>query len=276
MEIAIVTFRPDPASMNIRQSLLSLYEWEESGLFDSHLVMHLKTHVASGNVVRLYLMESKSVDAELANNIDCDILIFATKHESTAGKDSLCVHAPGNWNGNELGGKEQTLCISPALLIREAYLHMKKQVADGFEITVEQTHHGPSVTKPIMFIEIGSNIDAWQDSYAGSIIAETIFYICNITLVERECVLVFGGGHYNQATNKILEQTELCVGHSCAKFHLEKLTKDVVLQGISKSIPEASFVVIDWKSLGNEQQKRPLLDILDELDIEVKRLKEII
>jgi D-aminoacyl-tRNA deacylase len=274
MKIAIVTFKTDPASMNIRQCILEEASFKECFFFDSNPVMEYKG-IGCKNDIRLYLLNSNSIEADNADSIDCDILIFATKHASSSEKKSLCVHAPGNWAKNELYGKERNLCISPALLIKEAFLKLKKYNLEGYDVSVEQTHHGPFVSKPIMFIEIGSNLRSWLDKKAGRVLARTILHISSSSIPESRCVVLFGGGHYNQGVNKILEKTEFCVGHSCAKYNIPYLTKDVIMQSIEKSIPKASLVILDWKSLGNSAQRKPLLEVLEDIDIEVKRLKDI-
>jgi D-tyrosyl-tRNA(Tyr) deacylase len=82
-----------------------------------------------------------------------------------------------------------------------------------------------------------------------------------------ESVFVVGGGHYNHVANKAMLNSNLAVGHICAKYNLEFLDESLIKQAMEKC--NAKLVLLDWKGLGKEKQR--ILDILEKNDIEFKR-----
>ena len=46
---------------------------------------------------------------------------------------------------------------------------------NGFDLTLETTHHGPWIETPSMFIEIGSTAVTWGDKRAAELLAGIIF-----------------------------------------------------------------------------------------------------
>lgn len=255
MQIAIIASKIDPAGMNIMEEL------KKQDLPD---------------YVSLHEVEKSSINNEnIDKEIEADLFIFTTKHQSKAGTSSLSCHSPGNWDKAEAGGKDRQLCIAPALLLKEAFLELNKQGADlHHEITLECTHHGPYLEKPVMFIEIGSDEENWKNKEAGKIIADVVTYIVNKTQKEYQTAILIGGGHYNQMANKIMLRTDIAIGHICPKHMLESLDKELILQAMKKTVPEPKFVVLDWKGLG--KQKARIVKMLEELKIEYKRTDQIL
>jgi len=161
LKAAVIVSLKDPAGLNIRDSLLELFDFEKK---DSYYVV---------GDISLYSVQQESINAEdIDDRIDADFFVFATKHQSSSGIRSLCVHAPGNWSKAELGGKSRQLCIAPCLYLKKA-LQLLDRSAGEFEVVQECTHHGPFIKKPCMFIEIGSNEEQWQNKEAGNAIAKT-------------------------------------------------------------------------------------------------------
>ena len=91
---------------------------------------------------------------------------------------------------------------------------------------------------------------------------------------EKKSVIVLGGGHYNQAANKIMINTEYAVSHICAKFLLGCLDEGILKQAMQKSIPEPEMVVLDWKGLGAHKQK--VLGLIKSMGIEFKRTDHVL
>ena len=176
MKYSIIVSRKDPAGMNIADNLINLHNFKKDNMY-----------YRNGNIT-LYYADQESIDCEnIDQEVEGDILIFATKHQSAKGTNSLSVHVPGNWDKAELGGKEKTLCIAPASLVKDMFIELNKQGKDtDWEITLEAVHHGPYVKKPVMFIEIGSSEKQWNNKKAGKIIADTI-----INVLSKGCVETF-------------------------------------------------------------------------------------
>jgi D-aminoacyl-tRNA deacylase len=261
MQTAIIVSKKDPAGMNISSFL------EKADLKKLNAT--------------LYKVEKESIYNEnLDKEIEADLFIFATKHQSAKGVNSLSCHAPGNWSKAEAGGKDKQLCIAPAILLKEAFLELNQLGKDiDNEITLEVTHHGPYLEKPCMFIEIGSNEENWKNQEAGNIIANVILNLLNKiddimnNKNNYQIAVGIGGPHYANTFNRRLLKTDIAIGHICPKHNLGNLSKELIQQAIDKTTPKPDFILLDWKGLGKEKQR--ILEILKELNIEIKKSNKI-
>jgi len=261
MKVAIIVSKKDPAGMNIASFLE-------------------KDDLAKYNT-KLYYVEKESIYNEnIDKEIEADLFIFATKHQSAKGVHSLSCHSPGNWGKAEAGGKDRELCVAPAVLLKEAFILLNK-LGDGLhhEITLEVTHHGPYLEKPSIFIEIGSDEDNWKNKESGKIISQVIIDLLsdidNIINNKNNYKIAFGIGglHYPGVFNRRMLETDIAIGHICPKYALESLDKEMILQAISKTVPKAEFVILDWKGLGKDKQR--IKGLLEKLEIEYKRSDKI-
>ncbi|MBU2589802.1 MAG: hypothetical protein KJ939_05080 [Nanoarchaeota archaeon] len=264
MIFAIIVSKKDKAGMTIKDALLELYDFND-----------YKTYWQHENI-KLYEVEQESIHCEdIDKIIIADYFIFATKHKSEAGKNSLSVHVPGNWGKAELGGKDKTLCLAPASLLKEMFLELNEQGKDlDYEITLETVHHGPCVEKPVMFIEIGSSEGQWKDKKAGNVISRTIMNVLSREIKTYKTVIGLGSSHYPQPFNKLLLRTEYAIGQICPKYQMDNLNEEMLLQAVKKNVEKIEFVLLDWKGLSNYKEK--VMGLLDKLGLKYKKVKEII
>ena len=271
MNFAIITSVDCPAGNNIKSSLLNLFEFKPSGTFDAQPV-----HAYKDNI-KLYTIKQKHIFAEnLDKRIDADIFIFATTHRSEKGVHSLSCHTPGNWGKAPLGGKDNTLCISPAILLKKAYLELKnnQHFVPTHEITLECTHHGPFLEKPAMFIEIGSTEEHWGNTLAGEIIARTIIKIIIEKDPENQKIAFgIGGPHYCNNFNKILDRSNIAIGHVCPKYALESLDEGMLKQALEKTNEKVNLILLDWKGLGSHKSR--IKEIIEKTNIEILRTDKV-
>ena len=231
MKYAVIASKQDKAGMNIAK--------------------HLAPLIKDRKDIELFIREEDSIHCEnIDKEIDAEQFIFATKHASAKGVPALSVHFPGNFSKAEMGGKERKLCKTNASLEKEFYLKLK-ELHDG-EVTLEVTHHGPYLDKPCIFIEIGSTEKEWVNEEYGKIVAETISEVTK-NVKQYETLVGVGGGHYPRTFNKILERTDYAIGHICPKYQLENLDEDLLKQMFSAE--KVSFVVVDWKGVGEHKEK---------------------
>ena len=115
-----------------------------------------------------------------------DFLVFASTHKSEKGNPSLCLHAPGNWRGAEVGGTPGKICPTSAFVLKylfqelnKNYTENKEKLNQEYNVTLEATHHGPHINIPCCFIELGSNEIQWKDAEAAKIVAKTIISLQN-------------------------------------------------------------------------------------------------
>lgn len=138
-----------------------------------------------------------------------------------------------------------------------------------YEITMEATHHGPYLEKPVMFVEIGSDLENWQNKEAGEIVAKTILDVLQDNNDDSKTVFAIGGTHYCMNFNRKVLDKNIAIGHVCPKHALEFLDKEMIKQAIEKTKDKVDFVLLDWKGLSPFKQK--IVENLNELRIEYKR-----
>ncbi len=233
MNFAIIVSRQDTAGLNIASFL------------KPKLPSNMKIHFIEGN--QCY--------ADSVNEIEADAFIFASLHRSESAKPTLTAHAIGNWGKAEYGGKSNTLVPTLPFLLKN-FIQLLQQKRDStelqYEVSLESTHHGPYLTKPTVFIEIGSSPERWQDKKAAQAVAETILKGAAQQGNYTNCIGL-GGQHYSQEFTKLLLRTDYAAGHICPKYALENLDATLLQQAISFS--KAEKIVLDWKGLGQEKQR---------------------
>ncbi len=256
MDIAVITSSKDPASVNSYSAICELQQFKDS----------LQAQIGEHSIT-IHEIDEVPIHAEnLDSTIKADAIIFLTKHTSGAGVQSLTVHPIGNFNDAPLGGKEKTLSPSPALLLKQLYLSLVKNNEIHGDVAIEATHHGPFLETPTVFLEIGSNEEQWKDPAAGKVIAKALIEALEMQLPEQRIAIGIGGPHYSSRFLSRVQERNIALSHVCSKHNLPYLTKELLQEAIDKSMPKADLIFIDKKGLGRE--KRRVLDIIEELDIE--------
>ncbi|MBL7055259.1 D-tyrosyl-tRNA(Tyr) deacylase [Candidatus Woesearchaeota archaeon] len=269
MRIAIVVSKQDISGMNIKDSLLELFDFKKiNGIFNDNSVYET---IVNGGIIRLYTLNENTIYANgLDNEIAAELFVFATRHSAKSGIKTLCIHTPGNWDKAEFGGFDKKLCIAAPSLIKDAFLILNALAKDsGYECTLEATHHGPFIEKPCFFIEIGSSENEWKDKNAAEIIAKTIIQVFEREKKGYKAAFGIGGIHYCLNFNKIILRTDIAIGHICPKYALEKLNQEMILQAIEKTQEKVDFVLLDWKGVGKEKQR--ILELLKKLNLKYHR-----
>ena len=271
MKIAIITSLPDPASRNMKKNLLEHFPFKKSHeTFDGNDVYQLRD-------VKLYTLQKKHIFVDdLDKQIAADLFIVCSTHSSESKKPAMTVHAVGNFGSAQHGGKDSTMCPTDALFIRQYFLALKKHAHEvaGYDITMESTHHGPYIEKPLVYVEIGSTEKEWNDENAGRVAVQCIMEaLQGMEQRKREMKIAtgIGGLHYCTNFNKLLERKELSFAYICPKHAIKHLTPDLLQQMKEKG--KIDFFLLDWKGLG--QDKQFLLDLLEKSGVEWKRNDQI-
>ncbi|NCT00447.1 MAG: hypothetical protein GW770_00710 [Candidatus Altiarchaeum hamiconexum] len=200
-------------------------------------------------------------------NDKIDLIIVASRHKSESKKQTLCVHSPGNFSDAKLGGDEKCLSIAPALSIREALIEFKKQREQRqnlskYDVTLEVTHHGPTLNFPIVFVEVGSCEDSWNDLNACEAAGKVIKRMCDIDInlnkknkKNIKVAIGIGGNHYAGKFTKILLNKDIAFGHIMPKYNFNE---EMIEEMISKTIPKPEITLIDWNGLNGEQRNNTI------------------
>ncbi len=232
---------------------------------------------------RFYLVDkeivyTKNLDLEKINHYD--FIIFASKHVSESKEKTLSVHAPGNWRSADFGGQAGKACKSSALFMKYLFEKLnekaKESYLNDYKITMEATHHGPLIGKPCVFIEIGSTETEWTDRRAGFAVARAIFdAIANFKENPyHEIAIAIGGPHYCPSFNQIQLKSNVAISHVIPQY-VFPITEETITEAIAKTEEELDFVLLDWKGLGNAEQRQRVISILNKLYLDYKRTSDI-
>ncbi len=252
LDFAIIASRKDAAGMNIAEQLRLLQEFPAE---------------IRGRKADVFLVDNELIDCEnIDKEIGADAFIFASRHVSKANVHSLTVHAIGNWGAATRGGRDRSLVSCPSLLMKKCLQMMAENASAArldYDVVQEATHHGPYLSKPAMFIEIGSDENRWKDERAGKAVAEAITGAmrslgssCDET---TKTAVGLGGLHYASNFRKAMLSSDYSVSHVCPKHELEALDEELLIQAMQNSVPKADSVMLDWKGLGKEKERIALL-----------------
>ena len=256
MRFVVVSSKKDLAGMNIVSELENLNFKDKIDLVDCEIIY------------------AEGIDKEL----DCDFIIFASKHQSEKKVKTLTVHAPGNWGKADFGGQEGLVCNTSAFVLKKFFQELNKQakdLKDEYLVSLEATHHGPLVNKPCLFIEVGSSEEEWGDLRACKVVAQTI----------AKCVGRFkeggkykvaagvGGPHYCPNFNQIQFGEKFALGHIIAEYSLP-IDEKMISEAIEKTKEKVDCFIIDWKGLGNAEQRSQAMGVLEGLGLEIIRTRD--
>jgi len=229
----IVTSSEDNASMNIRARLLERASWEVSGSFEGRPALSHRDFIMI-QVERIHLDEDDiDIRAKAELGGDVEVVIFASRHRSEKRIPTLTVHPIGNFSSADYGGKPGTLCPAAPHLMTAALRRLRENAKGlSWDVSFETTHHGPTVSSPVFYIEIGSYEELWDRKEAADAIAKTL-----LELEPREdpVVLCVGGGHYAPRFTEVALSRRMSVGHMAANYALEALSPGMISQMSTKS-----------------------------------------
>jgi len=261
MRPLIVIAKENPASLNIKRALLSLapkLKQAGAGFWSSPLFDMAE-------------YEGRIIDIVPSHDAEC--YIFASTHRSESAKPCFTAHTPGNWGAAGLGGNPKTLNVASAARLSAAVRRMK-ELSDAsalkWEVAVEVDHHGPTLSRPCLFVEIGSSEKEWGIPEAGVICAQGIIAAATAAPISEACV-GFGGTHYcPKFTATVLSGTQL--GHIISGYSLERdgVSEEMVKQAIEKNDCKIMHALLDWKGIKGARRQE-LVSCLEKLGVKWER-----
>ncbi len=255
----LVAYQDDPAGHNMAKFLSK--------------EMTLKDDIFHGEFYDLVIIPTPAISADwLEEKYDYDGFVFLSKHAAESGVLALTCHSTGNFSTAKFGGNDKQVAI-PKPDFQKAYLQALKknqsQFSD-FQITIEATHHGPTaLSKPSIFVEIGTTEKQWTDESLCSSVAALVHQVMSQPIKEHPVAICFGGTHYPSKFTDELLNGEFALGTVIPKHALEELDGELFSHIISQN-SMAKAALLDWKGLGSQKQK--VLDLLETTDLEVIKL----
>ncbi len=265
MAIGVVCSAADKASQNIKRRLFELASW------DLHIP---KKGLWKYKHFRLLEVEGRFVDSlNFEQDLNADLLIFASRHQSEARKEPLItVHFTGDVCTKDEPAKENSLASAAPCALKQLALQLRRHAP--VETVMEATHHGPyALETPSLFVEIGSSEHEWIRRDLGTVVAKAILDL-EPKVAHHRCTTAvgFGGPHYAVRHTDVLLRTDVCVGHVFSTHQLCCLDEKKIKRAFDKS--NAQFAYFDKKSSG--KFKRPIERIVRALGYDVLKLADIL
>ena len=148
---------------------------------------------------RLHL-HSEPLEAALQDQgFRADLIVFLSKHAAKSGRPSLTVHPVGNFTENRYGGQPGR--VTPTLGDWQSHAlrrldHRRRERGYAAEVTFEVTHHGPLLSTPAFFLELGSTADQWEDPDGALVVAKAAWDLAASPPSPHPVLIGLGGGHY--------------------------------------------------------------------------------
>ena len=252
----LIAYRDDPAGYNMAKFLSK--------------DMDLEDDIFHGKYYDLIIIPTPAISADwLEEKYDYDGFVFLSKHAAESGVLALTCHSTGNFSDAKFGGNPKQIAIPHPDLQKKYLQTLKKNQSKfpEFQITIEATHHGPTaLTKPTIFIEIGTTEKQWNDVSLCNSVASLVHQVMINSTTENPVAICFGGTHYpSKFTNELLEG-KYALGTVIPKHALDSLD-DKLFSHILEQNKMAKTALLDWNGLGSNKQK--LLDFLESTELEV-------
>lgn len=255
--------------------------------------VNITTHLSQLGDFKFYLVDNdilheENLDLEKINKHD--FIIFASKHKSSSAENSedykktLSIHSVGNFRDALYGGKKGKCSPSSAQFMKHLFQTLIKEnqsssLDKNYEVTLEATHHGPLISKPCLFIEIGPSEPEWKDNKAGFVVAKAIRDAIETfqPIEHREIAIGIGGPHYCPLFNKVQEKTNVAISHIIPQYILP--IDEFMLQEVMNKTTEEEgidFALVDWKGIGDEQSRKNIMETIDKLHLNHERVSDIL
>jgi len=262
MRFAVVYSKKDLGGVNIVE------RFREMGFLPQVPIIELsKETIYSDNLNEKNYPVLKSVD----------FVVFASKHQSSKGEKSLCLHAPGNFKIAEFGGKTGKVCLTSAYVMKYLFKELEKNAREcgldeEYNVTLEVTHHGPLIDLPCCFIEVGSGEDAWNDKDAGKVIAKTILSLQDFDKKDYDWVpcIGVGGPHYAPNFNKIQLGDKYAISHIISGYNLP-MSSMMLQEAEVKTLEQVKEVLVDWKGCGRSLDREKVIEVVEGVGLKVRR-----
>lgn len=273
----IVSSTQDEASQNILSKLLD-YDWDEYDRWQGYPVYKREEdRIAIIDERHIYF---DNIDRKLESHLDVDFdqIVYVSKHSSEAGVDSLTVHPIGNYGEAKYGGKEEKLVPASPHRMTDAFrvlreIAERKGIKDEYDISFEATHHGPYLETPTYYIEIGSDLDSWEDKGAAKVIADTVLEVKDRDHNDSPVAICVGGGHYTPRFTSLAKTRKVALGHIVPGWAMKYLTRKSFSETVEKT-PGVEYVYFDRSSTSGKERDR-VKSWASEFDLEVVRSKDL-
>lgn len=299
----------DSASVNLYDAVSELDGWSpqevlKHGVLRRH--SNREVHLLIIDQLHIHADQIDAIHAEATGQAVDEVLVLS-RHAAKSGIPSLTVHAigvPGEIPHGEVGfaGGVKGTAVPPSPRFAAIYRALREEteassLAEEFDVSLETTHHGPVLTTPTLYLEIGSKESEWVRTDAAALWARVISRVLGLESStpegewqgEGEVMVGFGGGHYAPRHSDVIIRSGLPFGHLIANYALvfDEQTdqgptgpwRHSLREAVEKTrqaFPGGSvFAHLDRKSFKG-WQRTAIAEELASLGVEVRRGREFI
>ena len=310
MGTLLLASREDVASMSLFASVRALGGWRGPEQLSHGTVYRHDGRDADLLLINDLHIHADNIDAahESATGFNVDEVLVLSRHVSASKTPALTLHAigvpgeaPHGEPGQAGGIKGGIVPPSPrfgALFRTMSALAVDRGLDDEYDLTLETTHHGPTLNSPTLYIEIGSTPNQWEDEQAARVWADALSACLGLSGGNQvgsweghgDVMVGLGGGHYAPRHRAVISQTDVWVGHLLANYALAfdeptvegelpaglwKHAVTVAIEATRIAFPGGSvFAHLDRKSFKG-WQRQALASLLFGLDVPIRRGKQI-
>ncbi|MFA5312510.1 MAG: D-aminoacyl-tRNA deacylase [Methanomassiliicoccales archaeon] len=253
--ILLLASLPDVASVNIMHRLQEATDWEMAGDFHGKPVLRNGDLVMTSTGLLHLLADDVDKDFISSTGIDIEEVIFLSKHKAASGIRTLTVHPIGNFIKAEYGGRERELVRSAPATMTGLLRGLAANAGDlPFKVSYEVTHHGPWLSTPSVFIEIGSGEGDWGHEGAAAAIAKTLI---TFKKADGPAVVGIGGGHYAPRFTEISMAKKVAFGHMVPNYAIEGASDEEATSMMLKATKASGtdIVYVHRKSMSGAKAK---------------------
>jgi len=266
MTVVLIASQVDPASINIKNTLLEHTSWREiESVYDNPVYEHTEMQ----DIIIVTINDSKihheNLDKEIEDqlNITLEHTVFLSRHRSKTGRPTLTIHPIGNYGDAQFGGKPKTLVKSSPRFMTHLLRLMKKHMQHtdlDYHVCYEVTHHGPYLKIPALFVEIGSTEKEWSQQEPANIIARSLIELLESYHYEEDLpdnipvLLGIGGGHYAPRFTDVVFEKKAAFGHMIPSYHIDSgnIDRTMITQAL-EATPQVQAVYLHKKALKKSQ-----------------------
>lgn len=309
MVTLLLASRADSASVNLLEAVLRLEGWAAEEEFEHGI---LRRHTIRS--VHLLLIEELHIHADAFDEIHSDAVgepvdevLVLSRHVAKSGRPSLTLHAigvPGEIPHGEVGfaGGRKGLAVPPSPRFAAIFRNLRTEaiesgLSEEFDLTLETTHHGPVLSAPTLYLEIGSSEFEWVRKDAADCWARVISRVLGLAGDEPlgewngqgEVLIGFGGGHYAPRHTDVIIRSGLDFGHLLANYALVfdehtdgpvtgpwKHSLREVVEKTREAYPGGEvFAHLDRKSFKG-WQRSAIIEELAKMGVEVRRGRDFL
>lgn len=267
MSTVIISSTQDTASTNIKKALLMQSSWEEQGLFFDQVYYK---NTSFSDLYMATIKDKKITHEGIEEQIQKCIqiqpteAIFISRHRSQSGAPTLTTHPIGNFGSALFGGKSNT--VSPPMphhmtaLLR--FIHENTKKAGLYhKVCFEVTHHGPYMSIPTLFAEVGSNEEEWKKQKPAEMIAQSLICLFESyddikeSAKDIPVLIGIGGGHYAPRFTDVALKKNVAFAHMIPSYHINDGNINLeLLKNVIETSSPIQGVYLHRKALKKSQQ----------------------